>query len=253
MRFKATAIALGVVAAVAYGVHERGELDRQQQAAAPTPASSSAPPPAPFQSEPTLIAGGTPGDDVRRYVENVGTAGAAFDAYQLLITCIRAERNELDDAPQKCAGITPEQRARTGELLVTAVMHGIRGAAAEFVNALMGAPADALAQRRRENPEFDKAVQTVVAQLEEAAPRDRDAIRALATLYRQTNAITGPRDGEKALAYMTALHELQPMPPGFEKANRSLFAELSEGLTPEQVKRARAMGLKLARECDCKG
>ena len=37
MRFKATAIALAVVAAIGYGVHERKELGRQQQAAAPTP------------------------------------------------------------------------------------------------------------------------------------------------------------------------------------------------------------------------
>ena len=53
MRFKATAIALAVVAAVGYGVHELGELGRQQQAAAPTSATESAQPPALFQSEPT--------------------------------------------------------------------------------------------------------------------------------------------------------------------------------------------------------
>ena len=252
MRFKATAIALAVVAAVGYGVHEIGELGRQQQAAAPTPATKSAQPPAAFQSEPTLIAGGTPGDDVRRYIENVGTAGAAFDAWQLIVTCQRAERNQLDDAPEKCAGITPEQRARAGELLATAMMHGVPGAAAEFAKALMGAPDEALAQHRRNNPEFDKAVHTVVVQLKEAAPRDRDAIGALARLYRQTNAITGQRDAEQALVYFTALHELQPA-PGFDKARASLIAELTAGLTPEQVERARAAGLKLARQCDCRG
>ncbi len=36
MRFKATAIALAVVAAIGYGVYERKDLGRQQQAAAPT-------------------------------------------------------------------------------------------------------------------------------------------------------------------------------------------------------------------------
>jgi hypothetical protein len=82
-------------------------------------------------------------------------------------------------------------------------------------------------------PSFDKAVHTVVVQLQEAAPRDRDAIGTLATLYRQTNAITGERDAEKALVYVTALHELQPA-PGFEKARSSLIAELSAGLTPER-------------------
>jgi hypothetical protein len=184
MRFKATAIALAVVAAVGYGVHEIGELGRQQQAAMPTSAAKSTQPPAPFQSEPTLIAGGTPGDDVRRYIENVGTAGAAFDAWQLIVTCQRAERNQLDDAPEKCAGITPEQRARAGELLATAMMHGVPDAAAEFAKALMGAPGKALAQRRRDNPGFDKAVHTVVVQLQEAAPRDRDAIGTLAASRR---------------------------------------------------------------------
>jgi hypothetical protein len=252
MRFNATAIALAVVAAVGYGVHERKALEGQQHAAAPTPAAKSAPSPAPFQSEPTLIAGSTPGDDVRRYIENVGSAGAAFDAYQLIVRCLRAERNELDDAPEKCAGITPAQRARAGELITTAMMHGVHGAAAEFARTLMGAPGEALAQRRRDNPEFDKAVHTVVEQLKEAAPRDRDAIRTLATLYRQTNSITGERDAEQALVYVTALHELQPA-PGFEKARAYLIDELSEGLNPEQVARARAAGLKLARQCDCRG
>jgi hypothetical protein len=252
MRFKATAIALAVVAAVGYGVYETGELGRQQQAAVPTPAAKSTQTPAPFQSEPTLIAGGTPGDDVRRYIENVGTPGAAFDAYQLLVTCDRAERNMLDDTAEKCAGITPEQRARTGELLVTAMMHGIPGAAAEFARTLMGAPADALAQRRRDNPEFDKAVQTIVARLEESAPRDRDAISVLATLYRQTNAITGQRDAEKALTYVTAFIELRPA-PYLAKAHATLVDQLSADLTPQQAARAREAGLKLARQCDCKG
>ena len=196
--------------------------------------------------------GGTPGDDVRRYIENVGTPGAAFDAWRLLVTCDRAERNRTDDAAEKCAGITPEQRARTGELLAVAMMHNVQGAAAEFAKALMGAPEDQLAQRRRDNPEFDKAVSTVVGKLREAAPNDRDAIRALARLYRQTNAITGQRDAEQSLVYFTALHELQPA-PGFEKARSSLIAELSAGLTPEQVERARSAGLKLARQCDCRG
>ena len=252
MRFKATAIALAVVAAVGYGVHEIGELGRQQQAAAPTPATKSAQPPAAFQSEPTLIAGGTPGDDVRRYIENVGTPSAAFDAWRLLVTCDRAERNQADDTAEKCAGITPEQRARTGELITVAMMSGVQGAAAEFARVLMVAPGEAVAQRRRDNPEFDKAVDTIVGKLREAAPNDREAIRALAILYRQTNAITGQRDAEQSLLYFTAWHELQPA-PGFEKARAIVIAEVSEGLSPEQVARAREAGLKLARQCNCRG
>ncbi len=63
---------------------------------------------------------------------------------------------------------------------------------------------------------------------------------------------TGERDAEKALVYVTALHELQPA-PCFEKARAQLIAELSEGLNPEQVARAREAGLKLARQCDCRG
>jgi hypothetical protein len=252
MRFKATAIAIAIaaVAAVGYGVHERGQLVRPQAASGPSAKPAQAP--APFQAEATLIAGNTPGDDVRRFIENVRTPSAAFDAWRLLVTCDRAERHQSDDAAEKCAGITPEQRARTGELLTVAMMGNVQGAAAEFARVLMVTPDEAVAQRRRDNPEFDKAVDTIVGKLQEAAPNDREAIRALAILYRQTNAITGQRKAEQSLLYFTAWHELQPA-PGFDKARAVVIAEVSEGLTPEQVSRAREAGLKLARQCDCRG
>ena len=245
MRLKATAIALAVLAAIGYGVHERKELGRQQQAAAPT---SEAAPPAPFAAADQL--GYTPGDDVTRYVA-LATPTSAFDAWSLINACEHAERYALPDAAARCNGITQEHRRAAGALLSAAMMAGVHGAAVEYARAIMGVPREELAQGRRDNPDLDKAVSTVVQKLEEAAPRDRGAIRVLARLYRRGNAITGERNAAKALVYVTAEHELVPA-PGFEKSRRMSIDDLTADLTPEQVKRAREVGLQLARNCDCR-
>ena len=243
MRLKATAIALAVVAAIGYGVHERKELGRQQQAAAPT---SEAAPPAPFAAADQR--GYTPGDDVTRYVA-LGTPTAAFDAWSLIVACERAERNGMPDARERCNGVTQEHRRRAGALLSVAMMEGVQGAAVEYAHTIMGVPREELAQARRQNPDVDKAVNTVVEKLQESATGDREAIRMLARLYRASNPITGERNAEKALMYATAEHELLKTP---EVYKAPVLADLTASLTPEQVQRARDAGLQLARRCDCK-
>ena len=86
MRFRATAIALAIVAAVGYGIHERNELERQQQATAPPRDSL---PPAPFAVD---RLGDSPGEDVTRYVA-LATPTAAFDAWSIINAC---EKNGVD-------------------------------------------------------------------------------------------------------------------------------------------------------------
>ena len=247
MRLKATAIALAVVAAVGYGVHERNELGRQQQAAAPTPAPQASPP-APFAITDRL--GYTPGDDVTRYVA-LGTPTAAFDAWTLIDACERAERHALPDVAARCNGIMQQHRRKAGELLGTAMMAGVHGAAVAYAHVILGVPREEMLQGRRDNPNIDRAVTTVVEKLEEAAPREKEAIRVLARLYRHKNSITGERNAEKALVYLTAEHELVPA-AGLDKARQRYVASLAVDLTPEQVQRAREAGLRLARNCDCK-
>jgi hypothetical protein len=246
MRLKATAIALAVVAAVGYGVYERKELGRQQQAEAPSPAAA---PPAPFAGADQR--GYTPGDDVARYVA-LRTPTAAFDAWSLIDACERAERNALPDAAARCNGITQQHRRAAGALLSAAMMAGVRGAAVAYTHVILGVPREEIVQARRDNPDLDKAVSTVVEKLEEAAPRDKEAIRVLARLYRHGNAITGERNAEKALVYVTAERELRPPTPSFERSDRMSLDDLTVSLTPEQVKRARDAGLQLARTCDCR-
>ncbi len=247
MRFKATAIALAVVAAVGYGAHERKELLRQQQAAVPASAPQAAPP-APFAAADRL--GYTPGDDVTRYVA-LGTSTAAFDAWKLIDSCERAERHALPDMAARCNGITQQHRRKAGELLGTAMMAGVHSAAFEYMQVILGVPREELAQGRRDNPNVDKAVSIAVEKLEEAAARDLNAIRMLSRLYRGAHPVTGERNAEKALVYMTAEHELVPA-AGFEKGRQRYIASLTVDLTPEQVQRAREAGLQLARNCDCK-
>jgi len=213
--------------------------------AAPTP---EAPPPAPFAAADRL--GYTPGDDVTRYVA-LGTPTAAFDAWTLIDACERAERHALPDVAARCNGITQRHRRKAGELLGTAMMAGVHGAAVEYVQAILGVPREEIAPARRDNPNIDKAVRTAVEKLEEAAPRDLGAIRMLSRLYRHAHPVTGERNAEKALVYMTAEHELVPA-AGFEKARQRYVASLTVDLTPEQVQRAREAGLQLARNCDCK-
>jgi hypothetical protein len=247
MRFKATAIAIAIaaVAAVGYGIHERGQLGRPQQAAAPT---SEPAPPAPFAAADRR--GYTPGDDVARYVA-LGTPTAAFDAWRLIDSCEHAERHALSDAAERCNGITQQDRRKAGELLGTAMMEGVHGAAVAYMQFILGVPREEIAQARRDNPNIDKAVSTAVEKLEEAAPRDRLAIKMLARLYRDAHPVTGARNAEKALVYMTAEHELVPA-AGFDTARQRYVASLTVDLTPEQVQRAREAGLRLARNCDCK-
>ena len=244
MRFKAFAIALAVVAAVGYGVHERGELGRQQ-ATAPT---LEAAPTAPFAAGDRL--GYTPGDDVTRYVA-LATPTAFFDAWSLINGCEHAERHSLPDAAARCNGITQQHRRKAGELLGTAMMAGVHGAAFEYMQVILGVPREEIAQGRRDNPNVDLAVSTAVEKLEEAAPRELNAIRMLSRLYRGAHPVTGERNAEKALVYMTAEHELVPA-AGFEKGRQRYVASLTVDLTPEQVQRARESGLQLARNCDCK-
>jgi hypothetical protein len=194
MRFKATAIALAVVAAVGYGVHERGELARQQQAAAPAPAPQAAPP-APFAAADQR--GYTPGDDVTRYVA-LGTPTAAFDAWKLIDSCEHAERHALPDVAERCNGITRQHRRKAGDLLGTAMMAGVHGAAVEYMQVILGVPREEIAQARRDNPTIDKAVSTALEKLEEAALRDLMAIRVLSRLYRDAHPVTGAQRREGA-------------------------------------------------------
>jgi hypothetical protein len=245
MRLKATAIALAVVAAVGYGIHERKEPGGRQQAAAPVPEAG---PSAPFAASDLL--GYTPGDDVTRYVA-LGTPTAAFDAWKLIDSCERAERHAQPDMAARCNGITQQHRRKAGELLSTAMMAGVHGAAVAYTHVILGVPREELAQARRDNANIDKVVSTVVEKLEEAAPRDKEAIRVLSRLYRHGNPVTGERNAEKALVYLTAEHELVPA-AGLGEARQRYVASLTVDLTPEQIQRARDAGLQLARNCDCK-
>jgi hypothetical protein len=195
--------------------------------------------------------GSTPGADVQRYIA-IGTAPAAFDAWALLAACERAQRLASPEADRRCADITPAMRAEAGRLLSVAVLNGVVGAPTEYVRLLMGVPAEELALSRRKSPEVDAAINTVVDQLQKNAPDDREAMEALARLYRTTNAITGQRDPEKALMYITALHELAPDPGMYRRSRELLIAEVSQGLTREQAQRAREAGQKLARACNCR-
>ncbi len=138
----------------------------------------------------------------------LGTPTAAFDAWSLIAACERAERNGMPDARERCNGVTQEHRRRAGALLTMAMMEGVQGAAVAYTHVILGVPREEMVQARRDNPNIDKAVRTVVEKLEEVAPRDLDAIRVLARLYRRANVITGERNAEKALVYVTAEHEL---------------------------------------------
>ena len=245
MRLKATAIALGVAAVIGYGVMQRNEPGGQQRAAGSAPASNAAPPAAFADADKGSY---TPGDDVTRYVA-LETPTAAFDAWKLIHGCQKAERHDLVGRAERCNGITQEQRGMAGALLGTAMMAGVHGAAVEYVHLMYSVPRKELEQARRDNPNHDKAVRTALEKLEEVAPRDLQAIRLLARLYKGPNAITGERNAEASLKFFTAEHELQNTP---EKYRAPIVAGLTERLTPEQVKRAREAGLQLARHCDCK-
>jgi hypothetical protein len=259
MNIKASAIALAVVAAIGWGVAQRKELGRPEDSAsrhaaarqrAAVPASApQAGPPGPFAAADAR--GHTPGDDVDRYVA-MGTPAAGFDAWALIDACERAERHALPDRAERCNGITQQHRRKAGELLGTAMMAGVHGAAVAYMKVIWDVPREELAQGRRDNPNIDTALKTAVEKLEEAAQRELRAIQMLARLYRHADPVTGKRDPERALMYTTAERELKGPAPGFEKSQRMLLDELTTGLTPEQIKRAREAGLQLARQCDCK-
>jgi hypothetical protein len=244
---KRTAAALAVVALCGYvAVQHQAEVPTPRQAA--ISGSAKAPPttavgslPAPFQ-----VGTGKPGEAVQAYIA-MGTPGAAFDAFELIDRCIRHERYRTGESATHCDGISQDMRSNAGKLLALAADSNIPGAPTEVLRALMAA-----ADTFKDDPRFVEAASYVVSKLEENAQRDREAISSLGKLYMHSNAITGKRDPEKALMYYTAMTELVHA-PGEDGVKKIVLASLVAELTPEQVQRAQAAGVQLARNCDCKG
>jgi hypothetical protein len=164
-----------------------------------------------------------------------------MDAYTVIAAC-QMSRDE-----ESCDDITPEVEKRAGELLASAMLAGVQGAAVRYFWMLTKVPdlSDA-------PPGLKQAVTAMEESLKFAAreSRDADAIASLYTYYSGDTQLAR-RDPQQALMYLTAMQTVRP-PTYPAQANRALSKLMME-LTPEQTKQALEAGHQLAIQCDCKG
>ena len=199
---------------------------------------------------------GTPGEAVAYHLAK-GTPQAGLDAYYMIQSCqlSRAAAGGVasPSVETACDGITHAMEQQAGELVAHAMVAGLQGAAVAFYSMLRHVPPDAFKELET-NPSLRQGVDAMLEALKVAArqSQDRGAISALSVLYSGATPMV-KRDPAAALSYVTALRELRPpLHPAFKESADRHMAELLAELTPEQAEAARAAGIQLARECNCK-
>ena len=227
-----------------------------------------APVPPPAKPAPKPV---TPGHDVQRYLA-LNTPQAALDAYKLLDQCylfkwiehhgaISAQHDYRESIAQAlkqmdgaCEGMNASEVLRRHELVVRAAEAGVFGAASRMLGVGPHGDATAWAQRP-DDPIVKEWNSKVVALLKASAKRgDEEALLTLASIYAPNGDEPDyivKRDRGQAVMYWAAIIEARKHRGQWldDKKNAALFANVGQGLTPEQLALATKAGRDYAVGC----